>query len=64
MKWINYHHNKIDNMDLMMIVSKHKNEIDSKEAFYYWLRYKFNKLKKKEVSTRISAIFIFLNSIF
>jgi DNA adenine methylase len=41
--------------------AKHINEIYSKESFYYWLRYKFNKLKKKETSIRISAIFIFLN---
>jgi DNA adenine methylase len=40
---------------------KHTNEITSKESFYYWLRYKFNKLKIKESSIRVSAIFIFLN---
>ena len=37
------------------------NQITSKENFYYWLRYKFNKLIKKEKSIRVSAIFIFLN---
>lgn len=41
--------------------AKHINEINSKESFYYWLRYKFNNLKKKELSIRVSAIFIFLN---
>jgi DNA adenine methylase len=40
---------------------KHTNQITSKESFYYWLRYKFNKLKIKESSIRVSAIFIFLN---
>ncbi len=40
---------------------KHMNQITSKESFYYWLRYKFNKLKTKETSIRVSAIFIFLN---
>lgn len=39
---------------------KHKNEINSKETFYYWIRYKFNKLTDKTTS-KGSALFIFLN---
>ena len=59
-----YHFNKItinnvNNVNERKI--KHTNKITSKENFYYWLRYKFNKLKKKELSIRLSAIFIFLN---
>jgi DNA adenine methylase len=59
-----YHFNKIiinnvNNVNERKI--KHTDKITSKENFYYWLRYKFNKLKKKELSIRLSAIFIFLN---
>jgi len=39
---------------------KHKNDINSKETFYYWIRYKFNKLKDKN-TPKASALFIFLN---
>ena len=59
-----FHFNKITTNNVINIIyrkAKHKNQIDSKEGFYYWLRYKFNKLKKKETSIRISAMFIFLN---
>ena len=59
-----YHFNKItinnvNNINERKI--KHTDKITSKENFYYWIRYKFNKLKKKELSIRLSAIFIFLN---
>ena len=63
-KKLMYNFNKITINNITNISSrkaKHKNEIDSKEAFYYWLRYKFNKIKNNEVSTRVSGIFIFLN---
>ncbi len=63
-KKLMFHFNKITINNVNNISSrkaKHKNEIDSKEAFYYWLRYKFNKIKNNEVSIRVSAIFIFLN---
>ena len=39
---------------------KHINDIKSKESFYYWTRYKFNKLKDKK-TIKSSALFIFLN---
>jgi len=59
-----HHYNKFTVNNIINISSrkaKHINEIDSKESFYYWVRYKFNKLKKTESSVRVSAIFIFLN---
>lgn len=59
-----YHFNKITVNNVNNISErkiKHIEKITSKENFYYWLRYKFNKLKKKELSIRLSAIFIFLN---
>jgi DNA adenine methylase len=41
---------------------KHKNDIKSKESFYYWLRYKYNKYSQNEKNSyKGSAIFIFLN---
>ncbi len=55
-----YHFNKITNNNGNRKI-KHTNQINSKESFYYWLRYKFNKLKTTESSIRVSAIFIFLN---
>jgi DNA adenine methylase len=39
---------------------KHIKDIKSKESFYYWTRYKFNKLKDKK-TIKSSALFIFLN---
>lgn len=59
-----YHFNKITINNVNNVTErkiKHTDKITSKENFYYWLRYKFNKLKKKELSIRLSAIFIFLN---
>ena len=56
-----YHFNKITINNGGNRNIKHTNEITSKENFYYWLRYKFNKLKNRETSARISVIFIFLN---
>ncbi len=41
---------------------KHKIYIKSKESFYYWIRYKFNKYSQdKKNSYKGSTIFIFLN---
>jgi DNA adenine methylase len=39
---------------------KHIDEISSKESFYYWARYKFNKITDK-TSIEKSALLIFLN---
>ncbi len=59
-KKLKYHFNKfmIDNGGTRK--PKHINEITSKESFYYWSRYKFNKLRDK-TSIKGSALFIFLN---
>jgi DNA adenine methylase len=41
---------------------KDYNDIKSKESFYYWLRYKYNKYSQNEKNSyKGSAIFIFLN---
>ncbi len=41
---------------------KHKKDIKSKESFYYWLRYKYNKYTQNEKNSyKGSSIFIFLN---
>ena len=41
---------------------KHKGDIKSKESFYYWIRYKYNKYSQiKKNHYKGSAIFIFLN---
>jgi DNA adenine methylase len=41
---------------------KHKKDIKSKESFYYWIRYKYNKYSQtKKNSYKGSTLFIFLN---
>ena len=64
-KKLKYHYNKIIIIENSSINGgtrrpKHINDITSKESFYYWARYKFNKLKDK-TTFRGSALFIFLN---
>jgi DNA adenine methylase len=64
-KKLKYHFNKIiitgnSSINGGSRKPKHINEITSKESFYYWTRYKFNKLKDK-TTFRGSALFIFLN---
>ncbi len=55
-----YYFNKINIKNGGSRKPLHICNITSKESFYYWLRYKFNKMKNK-TSFKASAIFIFLN---
>ncbi len=59
-KKLKYHYNKVNINNGGTRKPLHINEITSKESFYYWTRYKFNKLKDK-TTVRGSALFIFLN---
>ncbi len=59
-KKLKYHYNKCINGSAIKPKPKHINDITSKESFYYWARYKFNKLTDK-TTVRGSALFIFLN---
>ncbi len=59
-KKLKYHYNKVSITNGGSRKPLHTNEITSKESFYYWARYKFNKLKDK-TTFKGSALFIFLN---